>query len=111
MRELIPDLIEEGVQILNPVQVSAKNMDSNSLKKEFGKDLVFWGGGADATKVLMFADVNGIREEVKRRIHDLAPGGGFVFASIHNIQPNVPPQNIEAMFSSALEFGNYPITV
>jgi uroporphyrinogen decarboxylase len=111
MRELIPDLIEEGVQILNPVQVSAKNMDSNSLKKEFGKDLVFWGGGADATKVLMFADVDGIREEVKRRIHDLAPGGGFVFASIHNIQPNVPPQNIEAMFSSALEFGNYPITV
>jgi uroporphyrinogen decarboxylase len=111
MRELIPDLIEEGVQILNPVQVSAKNMDSNSLKKEFGKDLVFWGGGADATKVLMFADVDGIREEVKKRIHDLAPGGGFVFASIHNIQPNVPPQNIEAMFKSALEFGNYPITV
>lgn len=111
MRELIPDLIEEGVQILNPVQVSAKNMDSNSLKKEFGKDLVFWGGGADATKVMTFADVEGIKNEVKKRIHDLAPGGGFVFASIHNIQPNVPPQNIVAMFEAALEFGTYPITI
>jgi len=111
MRELIPDLIEEGVQILNPVQVSAKNMDSASLKKEFGKDIVFWGGGADASKIMTFADLNGIEEEVKKRIHDFAPGGGFVFASIHNIQPNVPPQNIVAMFKAAQQYGKYPIVV
>jgi uroporphyrinogen decarboxylase len=111
IRELIPDIIEEGVEIINPVQVSAKNMESASLKKEFGKDIVFWGGGADATEIMTFADEKGIEEEVKRRIHDLAPGGGFVFASIHNIQPNVPPQNIVAMFKAAQKYGKYPIDI
>lgn len=105
--ELIPDLIEMGVDILNPVQVSAANMDSRKLKSEFGKDIVFWGGGCDTQSVLPSGSIEDVREEVKRRIGDFAPGGGAVFAQVHNIQPDVPPENIEAMFDAALEFGGY----
>jgi uroporphyrinogen decarboxylase len=107
---LIPDLIEVGVDILNPVQVNAADMDSARLKREFGKDLTFWGGGCDPV-VLQTGTPREVVEEVKRRIHDLAPGGGFVFGSVHNIQANVPPENIVAMFDAAWEFGGYPIQV
>jgi uroporphyrinogen decarboxylase len=107
---LIPDLIEIGVDILNPVQVNAADMDSARLKREFGKDLTFWGGGCDPV-VLQTGTPQEIVEEVKRRIHDLAAGGGFVFGSVHNIQANVPPENIVAMFDAAWEFGGYPIQV
>ncbi len=107
---LIPDLIEVGVDILNPVQVNAADMDSARLKKEFGKDLTFWGGGCDPV-VMGTGTVQQVRDDVKRRIHDLAPGGGFIFGSVHNIQANVPPENIVAMFDTALEFGGYPIRV
>jgi uroporphyrinogen decarboxylase len=96
--KLIPDLIEIGIDALNPIQVSAANMDSATLKKEFGKDLTFWGGGCDTQNVLGTGTPQQVRDEVKRRVDDFAPGGGFVFCQVHNIQPNVPPENIMAMY-------------
>jgi uroporphyrinogen decarboxylase len=106
----IPDIIECGIQVLNPVQVNAAEMDSARLKREFGKDLTFWGGGCDPV-IMGTGTPQEVVEDVKRRIHDLAPGGGFVFGSVHNIQANVPPENIVAMFEAAREFGGYPISV
>jgi len=105
--QFIPDLIEVGVDILNPVQVSAKNMDTYRLKKEFGHEISFWGGGCDTQKTLSFAKPQEIKREVKRRMRDLAPGGGFVFTQVHNIQPGVPPENIVAMLEAASEYGRY----
>jgi uroporphyrinogen decarboxylase len=105
--DLIPDFIELGIDVINPVQVSARNMDTKKLKKEFGKDIVFWGAGCDSQNVLPWGKPEDIREEVKRRIEDLAPGGGFVFAPIMNIQLDVPVENIIAMFETALEYGKY----
>jgi len=106
--ELIPHLIEIGVDIMNPVQVSAEGMDSKQLKKAYGDDIVFWGGGVDTQKVLPFGTPDEVRDEVKRRIDDFAPGGGFVFATVHNIQAFVPPENIEAAFDTALNYGASP---
>ena len=105
--QLIPDFIEMGVDILNPVQVSAADMDSKRLKAEFGDDIIFWGGGCDTQNVLPNGSVEDVREEVKRRVDDFASGGGFVFTQVHNIQPGVPPENIVAMFDTALEAGTY----
>jgi uroporphyrinogen decarboxylase len=105
--DLIPDLIELGFDILNPVQVSARGMDSKQLKQAFGKEIVFWGGGVDTQRVLPFGKPDEVVEEVKRRIDDLAPGGGFVFAAVHNIQALVPPENIVTAFETALEYGRY----
>jgi len=106
--EFLPDLIEIGVNAINPVQVSAKNMDTKKLKREFGKDLVFWGGGCDSQKILPFGTPKDVREEVKRRVSDLAPGGGFVFCQVHNIQPDVSLENILAMYEE-LENSNLSI--
>ena len=103
----IPDFIEMGVDVLNPVQVSAKDMDTKRLKREFGKDITFWGGGCDTQKVLPFGTPAEVKEEVKRRIDDLAPGGGFVFNQVHNIQAGVPPENVMAMYEAVHEFGTY----
>ena len=105
--DLIPHLIEIGVDILNPVQVSARGMDSRRLKERYGKDVTFWGGGVDTQGVLPFGTPEQVREEVKRRIDDLAPGGGFVFNAVHNIQAFVPPANIVAAFDAAFEYGRY----
>jgi uroporphyrinogen decarboxylase len=105
--DLIPDLIDIGFDIVNPVQVSARGMDTRRLKQDFGRDIVFWGGGVDTQRVLPFGKPAEVVEEVKRRIDDLAPGGGFVFAAIHNIQAFVPPENIVAAFDTALEYGRY----
>ncbi len=105
--ELIPDLIEIGVEILNPIQVSASGMDTRKLKKEFGRDLVFWGGGVDTQKVLPKGTPQQVKDEVRRRIDDLAPGGGFVFAAVHCIQSDVPPENIQAMWEALQEYGKY----
>jgi len=107
VRALIPDLIETGIDALNPVQVSAARMDTRELKREFGGDLCFWGGGVDTQEVLPHGSVDEVRDEVRRRIDDLAPGGGFVFAAVHNIQPDVPPENIRAMWESFHEFCAY----
>jgi len=107
IRSVIPDLIEVGVDILNPVQVSAAGMDSAELKREFGKDLVFWGGGVDTQNVLGAGTPDDVRAEVRRRLDDLMPGGGFVFATVHNIQANVPPENIVALWETVQEHGLY----
>jgi uroporphyrinogen decarboxylase len=105
--DLIPDLIDLGFDILNPVQVSARGMDSKRLKQTYGMDIVFWGGAVDTQSVLPFGKPQDVVDEVKRRIDDLAPGGGFVFAAVHNIQAFVPPENIVALFDTALEYGWY----
>ncbi|OGO59579.1 MAG: hypothetical protein A2V85_06545 [Chloroflexi bacterium RBG_16_72_14] len=107
VRDLVPDLIEIGVDILNPVQVSAAGMDTAALKREFGRDLVFWGGGVDTQRVLGSGTPDEVRAEVRRRIADLRRGGGFVFATVHNIQPNVPPANLLAMWEAWREEAPY----
>ena len=96
-----------GVDILNPVQVSARDMDTKKLKKEFGKDITFWGGGCDTQKVLPFGTPEEVTQEVRQRIEDLAPNGGFVFTQVHNIQTGVPPENIMAMYDTARKHGRY----
>lgn len=101
----IPDLIEMGVDAINPIQVSAAGMDPLTLKREFGKDVAFWGGGCENQVVLPQGTVKEVEEEVKRRIDELAPGGGFIFAPIHNIQAGVPVENAAAMFKTVLEYG------
>jgi uroporphyrinogen decarboxylase len=105
----LPDLIEIGVDILNPVQVSAAGMDTAELKKKYGKNLSFWGGGCDTQSVLLRGSVEEVRAEVRRRIRDLAPGGGFIFNPVHNIQPHVPPANVVGLFEAAKQYGKYPI--
>lgn len=105
--EFIPDLIEIGVEVLNPVQVQAARMGSAELKREFGKDLCFWGGGADPVAVMSNGKPEDVRREVKRRIEDFNIDGGYVFASIHNIQADVPPENVVAFFEAAYEYGVY----
>ncbi len=104
--EIIPDLIEIGVDILNPVQVTAKGMDSAKLKKDFGSSITFCGGGCSNT-ILQNGTVQEVKDEVNRRLDDFMPGGGYIFAPIHNIQPGVPAENIVALFESAREFGLY----
>ncbi len=104
---LLPHFIEAGIDILNPVQTSAANMDPARLKREFGDRLVFWGGGCDTQRVLGKAPPEEIRRHVRERICTFGPDGGYVFNQIHNIQANVPPENILAAFDAAYEFGGY----
>ena len=103
----IPDLLDNGIDILNPVQVSAYDMDPNRLKTEFGSKLVFWGGGIDAQHVLPFASADKVKEQVKDHLRIFKPGGGYVFNNVHNIQYKVPPENIVAMYEAAYENGFY----
>ncbi|GAB4549312.1 MAG: uroporphyrinogen decarboxylase family protein [Anaerolineae bacterium] len=105
--EYIPDLIEMGIDILNPVQISAPGMDPIMLKREYGQDLVFWGGGIDSQHVLPFATPEQVRQEVRKYVEVFKPGGGYVFNNVHNIQAGVPPENILAMYQAAYEFGFY----
>ena len=104
---LIGDLVDLGVDILNPIQVNAADMNTGRLKKEFGQHSSFWGGGCDSSSVLPFGTPEQVRTEVRQRIEDLSPGGGFVFAPIHHIESEVPPENILSMYEAALEFGVY----
>jgi uroporphyrinogen decarboxylase len=104
VRPVIPDFIELGIDILNPVHINATGMEPFQLKKDFGKDVVFWGGGVDTQKILATGTVLDIEEDVKKNIDALAPGGGFVFAAVHNIQSEVPPQNIIAMCEALKRF-------
>jgi uroporphyrinogen decarboxylase len=101
---LIPDLIDAGVQVLNPVQISAQGMDPIRLKREFGRDLVFWGGGANMQYTVPHASLDQIRLETRELIEIFAPGGGYVFNQVHNIQANVPPEKILAIYDTALEY-------
>lgn len=102
--QLIPDLIDAGFRILNPVQTACRDMDPGRLVREFGKDLVFWGGGADTRTVLNHATPGEVRRHVLERLSIFAPGGGYVFNTVHNILPEVPPANIEAMFAAVAEY-------
>ena len=104
IHELLPDLIDAGVEVINPVQVNAEGMDPERLKREFGADLCFWGG-VDTQKVLPYGSPDDVAAEVRRRLRDLGRGGGYVLASVHNIQAEVPPQNVVAMFDTALAAG------
>jgi uroporphyrinogen decarboxylase len=103
IRSIIPDLIEIGVEILNPVQLGAQGMDGAELKREFGKDLVFWGGGIDTQKTLVTGTRHQIRDEVRRNIETLSQGGGYVFAAQHVIQADVPPENFMTMWEAWME--------
>ena len=101
---LIPDLIEAGVEILNPVQISAAGMEPRALKESFGKDIVFWGGGANMQGTVLNGSVEDIRREVRELIGIFSEGSGFVFNQVHNIQANVPPEKILAIYDTALAF-------
>jgi uroporphyrinogen decarboxylase len=107
IRGIIPDLIDTGFDIINPVQVSATGMESKALKRDFGQEIVFWGGTVDTQGVFTDGTPQQVRDEVRRRVDDLGPGGGFVAAAVHNIQANVPPENVLAMWEAVHEYGQY----
>lgn len=107
IREIIPDLIDAGLDILNPVQYTAARMDLIDLKRDFGKDLVFWGGGIDTQTTLNNGTPEEVRDKVKKILDIMAPGGGFVFAPVHNIQDDVRPENFWAMWETLQEYGKY----
>lgn len=97
---ILPDIIEAGFDILNPVQITATNMEPERLKKEFGKDIVFWGGGINTQSTLPNGTPQEVRDETKRLIDAFAPGGGFVFSTVHNVQDDVPIENFMAMWET-----------
>ncbi|MCL5994933.1 MAG: hypothetical protein M1546_02620 [Chloroflexi bacterium] len=107
---LLPDLLDAGIDILNPVQVSAKEMDTHRLKAEFGPRLSFMGA-IDTQHVLPFGTVEDVKHEVERRIADLGPGGGYILSPVHNVQADVPPENLVAMYHHAREVGRYPLAL
>jgi uroporphyrinogen decarboxylase len=107
VHDFIADFIESGIDILNPVQISAKGMDLKQLKREFGKDVVFWGGGVDTQRVFDSHDIEAVNEDVRQNIAALKPDGGFVFTPVHNTQANVPPQNYMAMWEILQQEGSY----
>jgi uroporphyrinogen decarboxylase len=105
---LIPDLIDAGYDILNPVQTSAKDMEPERLKREFGKDLTFWGAGIENRTVLKDGRPEDVRAQTLERLTLLSKGGGFVFNTVHNIMPDVPARNVLAMFDAVAEFNGQP---
>lgn len=107
---IIGDLIDAGIDIINPVQIGA-GMDPKQLKEKFGRRVTFWGGGVNTQNTLPQGTVEDIRAEIKERIKVLAPGGGFVFAAEQTIQSDVPPENVVAMNAAVREFGRYPIKI
>ena len=102
--KLMPDLIEAGFEILNPVQTNARDMEPSRLKRDFGASVTFWGAGADTRSVLNHGTPEQVKDHVRANIEILSPGGGFVFNTIHNILPDVPPRNIVAMFEAVDEY-------
>ena len=107
VRDFIPDLIDAGVDAINPVQISAHGMEPRELKRDFGNDITFWGGGIDTQSVLNRKTPAEVADSVKENVDAFAPGGGFVFCPVHNIQPDVPPENVLAMFEALDEHGVY----
>lgn len=105
IRALLPDLIEAGFDVINPVQTTCRGMEPEGLKKDFGRDICFWGGGCDTKTVLPQGTPAEVKDDVRRRLEILLPGGGFVFNTVHNILPEVPPQNLVAMYEAVQEFG------
>ena len=104
---LLPAFIEAGFDVLNPIQWTAKNMDPTQLKQQFGDQLVFWGGGVDTQNTLPFGTPDQVRNEVQARIQDFRPGGGYIFNTVHNIQPMVPVENLLAMYEAFHENRDY----
>jgi uroporphyrinogen decarboxylase len=102
--ELIPGLIESGFEILNPVQINAYGMEPERLKNEFGKDITFWGGGVNTQSILNRATPQQVKDHVRHNIEIFSKDGGFIFTAVHNILPDVPPENIMAMFEAVREF-------
>jgi uroporphyrinogen decarboxylase len=100
VRDLLPDLIDAGLDVINPVQTSCAGMEPAGLKRDFGADLVLWGGGCDTQEILPRGSPAQVREHVRERVGILAPGGGFVFQQVHNILAFVPPESVVAMFDS-----------
>ena len=107
IREIIPDFIEAGVDILNPVQFTASGMELKDLKKDFGNDITFWGGGVDTQNTLNHGSPQMVKDEVRKILDIMAPGGGFVFAPVHNVQDDVNPDNFWAMWDALQEYGKY----
>ena len=107
IRKLLPDLIEAGYDVINPVQTSCKGMEAGELKRDFGRDICFWGGGCDTRSVLPLGTPQAVKDDVKRRLDVMMPGGGFVFNTVHNIQGNVPAENLIAMREALREYGTY----
>lgn len=106
--KLIPDLIEAGFDILNPVQTQCTDMQPEKLKAEFGNEVTFWGGGIETVGTLNASTAEQVRAEVLNRLEILSKGGGYVFNTVHNIMPDVPPENIIAMFNAIKEFNGEP---
>jgi len=106
---LIPQIVEMGVDILNPIQTNATNMDPRRLKSEFGNRLVFWGGGVETQTTLPSGTPEQVRQQVRERISILGVGGGYVFAPTQDIQADVPPENLVAMYDAVQEYGGYPL--
>ena len=104
--KLLPDLIDAGFEIINPVQTNVRDMEPERLKHEFGADITFWGGGADTRHILNRGTPEEVKQNVTRNLEIFTPGGGFVFNTIHNIMPDVPPENIVAMFEAINAFNN-----
>jgi hypothetical protein len=109
VRAFLPDFVEAGFDILNPVQCSAADMDPVELKKEFGAHFTFWGGGVDTQHTLPFGTVEEVRREVRERLRTFGPGGGFVFNTTHNVQARIPIENVLAMYETVREYGTYPL--
>jgi uroporphyrinogen decarboxylase len=105
--ELLPYLVGAGLDVLNPVQTTAMNMEQEKLKKEFGRDITFWGGGCNTRDILPNKTPAEVKEDVRVRMEVFAKGGGFVFNQIHNVMADVPSENVIAMFEAAYEFGKY----
>ncbi|MHA1492124.1 MAG: uroporphyrinogen decarboxylase family protein [Promethearchaeota archaeon] len=104
INDLIPDLIEAGFEILNPVQINARNMNPKDLKENFGRNIIFWGGGADTRNVINRKTPKEVKTHVTELLEIFAPGGGYVWNTVHNILPDVPPKNIIAMFEAIQEY-------
>jgi len=106
---ILPFIIRSGFDIINPVQTTAERMDALWLKETFGKDITFWGGGVDTQRTLPFLSPEEVQQEVIDRVQTFAPGGGFIFNTIHNIQQGTPAENIVAAYDTAYEYGRYPL--
>jgi uroporphyrinogen decarboxylase len=100
VRELLPDLIDAGLDAINPVQITCRGMEPDGLKRDFGRDIVFWGGGCDTREILPRGSPQAVRDHVRRQVEIMSKAGGFVFQQVHNILANVPPENIVAMFDA-----------
>ena len=104
--EFIPELIDIGIDIINPIQTDLKNMEPQKIKDEFGKKIALWGGAIDAHQFLAFSNPEQIRRDIRKNIETFREGGGYIFSNTHNIQFDVPPENIVALFDAAYEFGS-----